>query len=164
MGLSGGVATRQESDAGRSGATGKSLDTAGGRRLETRRAKANLHHPATVCAFGLDLGPNSPRQSGFELHQPPRCVRPGLAMPVAGRAAGSTLGVTTRSARAQADALSCISSEVGYLRGHAAPVSVLRGGGRIVLVAMPALQVKGDALGVAVVFGKKVDVHFVGAK
>ncbi|MCC0008858.1 MAG: hypothetical protein H6875_00225 [Hyphomicrobiaceae bacterium] len=63
---------QKESDAGRSGATDKSLDALVGRRLETRRARRIWpnsfavrldRNTATPGAGRLDLGPNSPRQN-----------------------------------------------------------------------------------------------------
>ena len=70
------MATAAESDAVRSGATDKSLDTAGVRRLETLwagRTLSNLfvvrlvRNAATACDDQLDLGPNSPRQNDADL-------------------------------------------------------------------------------------------------
>ena len=70
------MATAAESDAVRSGATDKSLDTAGVRRLETLwagRILSNIfvvrlvRNAATACDDQLDLGPNSPRQNDADL-------------------------------------------------------------------------------------------------
>ena len=70
------MATAAESDAVRSGATDKTLDTAGVRRLETLwagRILSNLfvvrlvRNAATACDDQLDLGPNSPRQNDADL-------------------------------------------------------------------------------------------------
>ena len=70
------MTTAAESDAVRSGATDKSLDTAGVRRLETLwagRILSNLfvvrlvRNAATACDDQLDLGPNSPRQNAADL-------------------------------------------------------------------------------------------------